>query len=56
MNAINFNESECEKASLAYIISFLSGFVSLPLPIVNLLASFFYYIAFGGYLQMRNTY
>jgi uncharacterized Tic20 family protein len=40
------SESECEKASLAYLISFFAGFVALPLPMVNFFASLFYYLAY----------
>jgi len=36
---------ECEKASYAYIISTVVVLVALPLPIVALLATFFYYYA-----------
>ena len=39
---------ECEKASYAYIISTVVVFIALPIPIVALLATFFYYIAHRG--------
>lgn len=37
-------ESELEKASLAYLMTLMVGFVGLPLPIVNLLGTFLYLV------------
>jgi uncharacterized Tic20 family protein len=38
-------EHECEKASNSYIMSLLVVMVGLPLPIINLLATLFFFIA-----------
>ena len=38
-------EYECEKASNSYIMSLLVVMVGLPLPIINLLATLFFFIA-----------
>lgn len=38
----DLKESELEKASLAYLMTLMVGFVGLPLPIVNLLGTVLY--------------
>jgi uncharacterized Tic20 family protein len=38
------NEYEAEKASNAYLMSLIAIMVGLPLPIINLVATFFYYL------------
>lgn len=39
------NESESEKASNSYLMSLVVLMVGLPLPIINLAATFFFYLA-----------
>jgi len=39
------SEHECENASNSYLMSLIAIIVGLPLPIVNLIATFFFYIA-----------
>lgn len=43
--AYNPDEHEAEKASNSYLMSLIAVIAGLPLPIVNLLATFFFYIA-----------
>ena len=38
------NDSECEKASNAYLMSLIALMVGLPLPIINLIASGIFYL------------
>ena len=38
-------EHECEKASNSYLMSLVALIAGLPLPIINLLATFFFYLA-----------
>ena len=49
MNEQNFSyvpdEQELEKASNGYIMSLIAVMVGLPLPIINLLATFLFYLA-----------
>ena len=45
------NEYESEKASNAYLMSLIAIMVGLPLPVINLIATFFYYIS-----NRKNTY
>ena len=39
------NENEAEKASNSYLMSMVAVIAGLPLPIVNLIAAIFYYVA-----------
>jgi len=39
------NEYESEKASNSYLMSLIAIMIGLPLPIINLIATFFFYIA-----------
>lgn len=39
------SEHECENASNSYLMSLIAIIVGLPLPIINLLATFFFFIA-----------
>jgi len=39
------SEHECEKASNSYVMSLVAVVAGLPLPIVNLIATFFFFIA-----------
>jgi uncharacterized Tic20 family protein len=39
------NETEAEKASNSYLMSMVVVIAGLPLPIVNLIAAYFYYVA-----------
>lgn len=39
------SEHECEKASNSYLMSLVAAIAGLPFPIVNLIATFFFYIA-----------
>lgn len=39
------SDSEREKASNSYLMSLVAGVAGLPLPIINLIATFFFYVA-----------
>ena len=39
------SEHECEKASYSYLMSLVALVVGMPIPIINLIATFFFYIA-----------
>lgn len=38
------NSSECEKASASYLMSLVTIFIGMPLPIINLIASLLFYL------------
>lgn len=38
------NTSECEKASASYLMSLVTIFIGMPLPVINLIASFLFYL------------
>lgn len=44
-------EHECEKASNSYLMSLVAVFVGLPIPIINLLATLFFFLG-----NRRGTY
>lgn len=44
------NSSECEKASASYLMSLVTIIIGMPLPIINLIASFLFYL-----LNKRST-
>ncbi|MFD2697697.1 DUF4870 domain-containing protein [Mesonia sediminis] len=44
-------ESECERASNAYLMSLVGIIVGLPLPIINVIATFFYLLS-----QRKSTF
>ena len=39
------SEHECENASNSYLMSLIAIIVGMPIPIVNLIATFFFYVA-----------